>query len=82
MIEQHLTVNEVAARLAVSHKTVRKLLDKGELAGVKIAGAVRVSESALAEYLERQAMGKPPPVKPTVPKRIGKLRLSGRDWFA
>ena len=43
-----LTVRQVAARLAASQKTVRRLIDRDELCAVRINRSVRVTESELA----------------------------------
>ena len=53
MIEalQLLTVKQTAQRLAVSTRLVRRLLQSGELPCVRVAGAVRVAESDLHDYV-------------------------------
>lgn len=48
-----LTVDDVAAFLQVTPAQVRELLDAGELAGFKVAGAWRVPTSAVTDYLRR-----------------------------
>lgn len=48
------TVAEVAAILALSRPTVYRMVDKGELPGVKFGGAVRISRAALDGYISRQ----------------------------
>jgi excisionase family DNA binding protein len=45
-----LTVGEVAARLRVSTATVYALCKRGDLAHVRIANSIRVSETALAAF--------------------------------
>jgi excisionase family DNA binding protein len=59
-----LTFAETCAELRISPKTLRKLIQSGDLAAVKIgggrwSGAYRISEEALAEFLRQQT------VKPT-----------------
>jgi excisionase family DNA binding protein len=49
------SVDEVADRLGVSHSTVRRLIDDGQLRKVPNLSPTRVSATALAEYLD----GKP-----------------------
>lgn len=52
--DQLLTVGEVAERLGVSSKTVRRELSQGALDSVRVgpsARLIRVSEKALAVYL-------------------------------
>jgi excisionase family DNA binding protein len=50
-----LTVTEVVTYLGstVSATTVRRLIQRGELRPVRIAGAVRVRVSAVEEFLNR-----------------------------
>jgi excisionase family DNA binding protein len=52
-----LTTAEVAARLRVHEDTVRRYIKQGRLRAVKgpgPKGQFRVSEEALAEYIEQQ----------------------------
>jgi excisionase family DNA binding protein len=48
-----LTLDEVADVLAVSRRTVERLVRSRVLASVKVRGARRVSEQAVAAYVER-----------------------------
>ncbi len=45
------SVAEVAGRLGVSVKTVRRMLDRGDLPGHRIGRLLRVGESDLEAYL-------------------------------
>ena len=63
-----LTVNQVAAQLAVCHKTIRRLIRSGQLAAVKVGGAIRVDPQAVAAYLAANRIKGPSPVVPT-PKK-------------
>jgi excisionase family DNA binding protein len=79
---KHHTVNDVAEMLSVSHKTIRKLIKQGGLMAVKVAGAIRVSDVALAEFLQRQEMSKPVVSQhPPAPKRARKS-VTGKNHFA
>jgi len=49
--EPLLTVKEVAARLQLSTATVYKLVDRGELACVRVANSIRVRAGVWAAYL-------------------------------
>jgi excisionase family DNA binding protein len=49
-----LTVPEVAAGLRVSTKTVRRMVEKGEIQAVRIGRAIRISE---ADYVCRTRTG-------------------------
>ena len=48
-----LTVEQVAERLAVSPKTVRRWIKDHELSIHRLGGAIRVSESDLSSFLNR-----------------------------
>lgn len=51
-----LTIDEVAARLALHHRTVRRLIESGDLRVVRIGRAVRVQENELERFIaEREA---------------------------
>lgn len=77
---KHLTVNEVAEVLSVDHKTIRRLIREGQLVAVKIAGAIRIPEDGLMDYLERAKIRKPSAARPTARKinKIGEVK----DYFA
>jgi excisionase family DNA binding protein len=49
--ERFLSVAEVAVRLDVSPKTVRRMIDRGALRAHRIGRLVRVGERSLADYL-------------------------------
>jgi excisionase family DNA binding protein len=51
--ERVLSVAEVAKRLGVAEKTVRRKIDKGELPAVRFGNLVRVGERDLAAYVHR-----------------------------
>ena len=46
-----LTIEDVAKRLSVSDQSVRKEIQDGKLRAIMIRSAIRVPESALAEYI-------------------------------
>lgn len=48
-----LSAEEVASILGVTTKTVRKLVNVGELNGIKIGRLIRIPKDRLIEYLER-----------------------------
>lgn len=50
-----LTISDVANRLRVHPATVRRLIDRGQLAAVKSteSGAVRIHEDALDDYVSK-----------------------------
>jgi len=51
--DRALKVREVAALLGIGMTLAWGLIRRGEIASVKIGGARRVQQSALAEYLAR-----------------------------
>lgn len=78
---KHLTIQQVAAALAVNHKTVRNLVKKGLLRAKRIGRVLRVEEDDLRAYLARRTV--PPPVEPAKRKgRTGRVRRGVKDWFA
>lgn len=55
-----LTVRQVAERLVLDPKTVYELVWSGELASTRVGPtgrSIRVSETQLARYIERNARG-------------------------
>ena len=48
-----LTTQEVAKRLNLSEKTIRNLIDSGELEAFKFGRVYRVSEENLIKYIEK-----------------------------
>jgi excisionase family DNA binding protein len=52
----HWTIEALATRWAVSTRTVRRLIDSGQLRAIRIGGQLRVSPEALERFEERQAV--------------------------
>jgi excisionase family DNA binding protein len=50
----HWTIDALAARWAVSPRTVRRLIASGRLRAIRIGGQLRVSPEALEHFEERQ----------------------------
>ncbi len=48
----YLTINQVADRLQVEHRTVRKAIRIGRLEAFKVFQQWRISEDALLEYVQ------------------------------
>ena len=46
-----LTINEVAGQLAVSERTVRRMVRTGELVSARVGSAVRIDAEDLEEYV-------------------------------
>jgi excisionase family DNA binding protein len=72
VVADYLKLPEVARRLDVSEKTARRMVKSGSLPAVFIGGAYRISEEALAEYLENakvepgKAQAPPSPEQPSL----------------
>ena len=53
-LEQHLTVEEIAARLAVHRRTIQRAITSGMLRPAPLVGnKFRVPESAVLDWLKR-----------------------------
>ena len=64
MSARHLTVAECAALLAVDHKTVRRLIDRGELPVLRLGRILRIDPADLEALRYR-----PGPSEPGSPAR-------------
>lgn len=62
-MEQHYSIKEAAKRLAVSETTVRKYIKLGKLRAHRIGRVWRISESAVADFLETSGGQDTPPDK-------------------
>jgi excisionase family DNA binding protein len=58
-MSKFLTIAEVAERLNISEKTLRKWVGDGILPGFKLGGCVRVDEGDLAAFIESGRTHKP-----------------------
>lgn len=57
-IEDHLTAREVAARLSICTKTIRRMVDRGVLRPVRLSTrCVRYSVADVSEALSRMSGG-------------------------
>lgn len=52
-----LTTSEVAEKLNLSEKTIRNLIDSGELKAFKFGRVYRISEEELNNFIERSRTG-------------------------
>ena len=77
-MEQLLTPEVAAEKLAVSVKTVKNLLRSGKLRGVKVGNLWRLRQKALQEYLREQ----PPSDKPLVPGEASASEQTRQDYLA
>lgn len=76
MLPRLLTLDEVAAVLGVSRRTVERLVHSRVLTSAKVRGARRVSEQAVAAYVERVEIpasiaGNRAPRRYASPRRLG-----------
>ncbi|HEY6279513.1 MAG TPA: helix-turn-helix domain-containing protein [Streptosporangiaceae bacterium] len=55
-----LTASQVCERLRISRETLRQLIQSGQITAIRVGPGptahVRISEDALAEYVERQTV--------------------------
>lgn len=51
-----LTIKDVSNSLNVSDRTVRRLIDSGQLRAAKIGGSVRIDEQELRAYIGRSTV--------------------------
>jgi len=55
--EKMLTIKEVSKRLRVSHTTVMRLIENGEIKNViKVGTQYRIPESSFNEYLKKASL--------------------------
>ena len=66
MEDRLLTIDEAAARLRASKRTIREWLRVGTLAGVKVGERWRIPESVLATFI-RKPPGRPRQATPLAP---------------
>lgn len=52
MIEELLTISQVASYLNVCDKTVRRLIEKKEIVAYKVGGSWRIEKRELEKYLK------------------------------
>jgi len=86
-MKQLITPEIAAEKLAVSVKTIKNLLRRGELRGVKVGNRWRLQEEALEEYLQNPtrsgrsliANGKTAVIQTAAPFK-GKTSLGQRLW--
>ena len=57
MTDTFFTIAQVAEKLQVSEKTVRRMLVSGELPGYKIGGQYRIKAAELESWIAEQAIG-------------------------
>lgn len=52
-----MTIQEAAASLSVSTRTVRRMIDRGDLSCVRVGGQLRIEETAVRGFIERNRQG-------------------------
>ena len=52
--ERLLTVEETAAQLNVSTRTIYRLAAEGQVVGLKIKGSLRIEPNSVFDYIRRQ----------------------------
>lgn len=57
MTDEHLyTIEEVAKILRVKRRTVRKIMDDGDLPSIRVRNQYRIPQSALEAYMRSQSL--------------------------
>ena len=75
-----LTVRQVAEGLEVSTSTVYALIERGEIAHVRVSNAIRVAPTDLAAYLiSGRRKGRPSPAPVGIPKAQPNRSRPARD---
>lgn len=72
-----LTIEQIAARVQVHQRTIRRAIDAGELAAIELPfrGGIRVRREALDEWLDEHA-AQPEPTRLLAARSSGRLELS------
>jgi excisionase family DNA binding protein len=73
-----LTLDQVAVRVQVHPRTIRRAIESGELPALELPfrGGLRVKRVDLDDWVDRHAAGPPPPPVPLAARRSGRLELS------
>jgi excisionase family DNA binding protein len=74
------TVNQVAAYLSVTPRTVRNLIARGEIGTLKVGRLVRIRWSAVDAYLDASSAPKAQPEPDRPPRPRPQPGPSGADW--
>jgi len=53
-MEQYYTVKEIAEMLKVTMKTIYRIIEAGELPAARVGKSLRISETNLKKYLDKQ----------------------------
>lgn len=70
MSDHYLTVAECADLLAVDHKTVRRLIDRGELPALRVGRVLRIDPADLEALRYQPVGGAAAPVRRPRPRPI------------
>jgi len=54
-----LTVSEAATRLQISAKTIRRLIDRGDLPALRIGHLIRIPEESFESFLKARQINNP-----------------------
>lgn len=73
-----LTLKDVSERLAVSHMTVRRLVESGAIRASKIGGQLRIRPEDLDLYINQQVVRPYPPAARALAEKPKPKRSPGR----
>lgn len=51
-MDMYFTIKDVASKLALNHKTIRRLIRTGQLEAIKVGTTYRISENSVRRYVE------------------------------
>ena len=57
-IESFFTIDEVAEHFRLCTRSIHRLIQSGELAAVRIGGAIRIAESSINAFLAARSVRK------------------------
>jgi len=55
-MEELFTVEEVAERLKLSQKTIRRLIERGDLPAIRFDRVIRIKQADLEAFLEKRRL--------------------------
>ena len=73
-----LTIKDVAERLTVSERTVRRLIEDGSIRASKIGGQLRLKEDDVELYVNQQVVSPWPPAAQACAAKAPPKRRPGR----
>jgi excisionase family DNA binding protein len=54
--EKYYTISEIAEIFRIDRRSVRKLIDQGQIEAIKVLNEYRISQRAIEAYIRRQSL--------------------------